>query len=290
MIANISKGDKSVSLHLPVRKFQLASVFSYLGIEHMNDYDLLCHGSNATDINVSLEFTGIAERTISKICLQDNISLGRLNSAYEFLISLPYEKQLEVMDQIENQNLESFDDFRKLLDRAVIPSVTSKFYCPLAITLYTRDRYGDIDGNGYEEDGRFAARYEKLFRQKMREYNANDGENMAEYFYGSNSLCAKMRSVVWDFALRNDELYGCITVETAGELTTEQEQELKEWIKGQNSDGIGESFEQHEINIDGGYQLGEIYVSLWNSCDDYFIDNEDEFAKRLENQRMIGSM
>ncbi len=129
MIANISKGDKSVSLHLPVRKFQLASVFSYLEIEHMNDYDLPCHGSNATDIHVSLEFTGIAERTISKICLQDNISLGRLNSAYEFLISLPYEKQLEVMDQIENQNLEFFDEFGKFLDRAIVSSIISKILC-----------------------------------------------------------------------------------------------------------------------------------------------------------------
>ena len=80
-------------------------------------------------------------------------------------------------------------------------------------------------------------------------------------------------------------------METAGALTPEQEQELKDWIRGQNSDGIGESFEQHVIMLDNGLRSSEIYVSLWHSDDDYFIDNEDEFAERLESQRMtMGGM
>lgn len=145
--------------------------------------------------------------------------------------------------------------------------------------LYVRNRWGDFDEDGYEEDERFAARYADKIREMMRAFNADDGENMADYFYGSNSVCAKLRSVVWDFAERDGELYGCITVEMAGELTLEQEQELKDWIMGQNSEGLGESFEQHEIKIDGSYRSGEISVSLWNSGDYYFIDNEDEFIQ-----------
>ena len=78
-------------------------------------------------------------------------------------------------------------------------------------------------------------------------------------------------------------------METAGALTPEQEQELKDWISGQ--DGLGEGFEQREIILNNGYSSGEIYVSLWHSGDDYFIDNEYEFAERLESQRMtMGGM
>ena len=286
MRANISRGDKSASIYLPSGKIRFAGVLSYLGIDHMNDFDLSCSGKNAMDIDVSLEPTGVAERTIAELCRNEGISLSRLNAAYETLDSLPYKKQLEVMDKVASQKPETFNDFKNILDNSVIPTVVTKFYCPLTVTLYVKNRWGDIDGDGYEEDGRFAARYADRIREKMREFNAEDGENMAEYFYGNNSICAKLRSVVWDFTERGDELYGCITVETAGALTPEQEQELKDWIRGQNSDGLGESFEQREIILENGYSSGEIYVSLWHSGDDYFIDNEDEFAERLGRQSM----
>ena len=291
MRANISRGDKSASIYFPVGRARLAGVLSYLGIDHMNDFDLSCSGKNAMDIDVSLEPTGVAERTIAELCHNEGISLSRLNAAYEALDSLPYEKQLEIMDKVANQPPETFHDFRNILDSSAIPTVVTKFYCPLTVTLYARNRWDNIDGDGYEEDGRFAARYADRIREEMREFNAEDGENMAKYFYGNNSICAKLRSVVWDFAERGGELYGCITVETAGALTPEQEQELKDWISGQNSDGLGEGFEQREIILNNGYSSGEIYVSLWHSGDDYFIDNEYELAERLERQSMtMGGM
>ena len=291
MTANILRDSKIVSIHLPAGKSAMAGILSYLGIEHKDENDLSCYGSNEMGIQVMLEYTGIAERNIAELCRNEGISLGRLNSAYQFLESLPYEQQIEVMDKVASQRLGTFSDFRHMLDSSVIPTVVTKFYCPLAVTLYVRNRWGDLDEDGYEEDGRFAARYADEIREMMKAFNADDGENMAAYFYGSNSVCAKLRSAVWDFVERGGELYGCITVETAGVLTPEQEQELKDWIIGQNSDGLGESFEQHEIRIDGSYRSGEIYVSLWHSGDDYFIDNEGEFTDRLMNQDMtIGGM
>ena len=105
---------------------------------------------------------------------------------------------------------------------------------------------------------------------------------MAEYYSGSNALVRKLRSVVWGFERRGSELYGCITVETAGELTAEQEADLKRWIEGQNADGLGEGFEQQEIEIDREWRGGRMYVSFWNSDENYFIDNEAEFSERLE--------
>ena len=135
MIANISREDKSASIYLPSGKIRFAGVLSYLGIDHMNDFDLSCSGKNEMDIDVSLEPTGIAERNIAELCRNEGISLGRLNAAYETLDSLPYEKQLEVMDKVASQKPETFNDFKNILDNSVIPTVVTKFYCPLSLTV-----------------------------------------------------------------------------------------------------------------------------------------------------------
>jgi hypothetical protein len=125
----------------------------------------------------------------------------------------------------------------------------------------------------------------------MLEYMAYDECNMAEYFHGNNGVSEKLRSADWGFENRSGELYGCITVQTAGNLTLEEEQDLKDWITGQNSDGLGEGFEQQEIHFDGGYRGGYMYVSFWNPGDDYFVDNETEFEERFNTQGMeMGGM
>lgn len=188
MTANILRDSKIVSIHLPAGKSAMAGVLSYLGIEHKDENDLSCYGSNEMGIQVMLEYTGIAERNIAELCRNEGISLGRLNSAYQFLESLPYEQQIEVMDKVASQRPGTFSDFRHMLDSSVIPTVVTKFYFPLAVTLYVRNRWGDLDENGYEEDGRFAARYADEIREMMKAFNADDGENMAAYFYGSNAL------------------------------------------------------------------------------------------------------
>ena len=194
------------------------------------------------------------------------------------------------MDRIASQKPEHFDDFRKAIDAATIPSVRQEYYFPLTVNLYTANRWGDYDDDPEEYDGRFAARYEDKIRQALRVYNRDDGEDMAAYFHGNNTVVAKLRSATWDFKRCDGELYGCVTVETAGQLTAEQEADLKDWITGQNSDGLGEGFEQQEINIASFCSSGRICVSFWHSGDDYFVDNEDEFAERLEQGFTMGGM
>jgi hypothetical protein len=286
MIANLTRGAKTASLHLPADRFQIAGVLSYLGVDRLDDYELPCEGQDSSGIMVSLEPTGIAERNIAELCRNERVSLGRLNSNFCSLFKLPYEQQLGVMDQIASQNPVHFDDFRKAIDTATVPTVRQEYYFPLTVNLYA----GDYDFDPEEYDGRFAARYENKIRQALRVYNQDDGEDMAAYFHVNNTVATKLRSATWDFKRRSGELYGCVTVETAGQLTAEQEADLKDWITGQNSDGLGEGFEQQEINIDSYSCSGRICVSFWHSGDDYFVDNEDEFAERLEQGFTMGGM
>ena len=290
MNAIISKGDRTAHVQLPVGRKQLSGALSYLGANHTSDYDLKYNEENKDGLKVSLECFGVVENAIAK-ALPVGLRFNTLNDALTLMDNLPYQNRREVENTIKVDGLESFEQFNKMLVDAYPQSVTTKYYCPLTIQVHSRDSYGDIDEDGYEEDAEFAARHEDLIRQKMLEYNASDEVNMAEYFHGNNGVSAKLRSAEWDFERRNGELYGCITVLTAGPLTEDEEQDLKDWISGQNSDGLGEGFEQQEIYFDGTRYGGFMYVSLWNYGDDYYIDNETEFEDRLANQGMtMGGM
>ena len=290
MNAIISKGDRTAHVQLPVGRKQLSGALSYLGANHTSDYDLKYNEENKDGLKVSLECFGVVENAIAK-ALPVGLRFNTLNDALTLMDNLPYQNRREVENTIKVDGLESFEQFNKMLVDAYPQSVTTKYYCPLTIQVHSRDSYGDIDEDGYEEDAEFAARHEDLIRQKMLEYNASDEVNMAEYFHGNNGVSEKLRSAEWDFERRNGELYGCITVLTAGPLTEDEEQDLKDWISGQNSDGLGEGFEQQEIYFDGTRYGGFMYVSLWNYGDDYYIDNETEFENRLANQGMtMGGM
>ena len=290
MNAIISKGDRTAHVQLPVGRKQLSGALSYLGANHTSDYDLKYNEENKDGLKVSLECFGVVENAIAK-ALPVGLRFNTLNDALTLMDNLPYQNRREVENTIKVDGLESFEQFNKMLVDAYPQSVTTKYYCPLTIQVHSRDSYGDIDEDGYEEDAEFAARHEDLIRQKMLEYNASDEVNMAEYFHGNNGVSEKLRSAEWDFERRNGELYGCITVLTAGPLTEDEEQDLKDWISGQNSDGLGEGFEQQEIYFDGTRYGGFMYVSLWNYGDDYYFDNETEFENRLANQGMtMGGM
>ena len=290
MNAIISKGDKTAHVQLPVERKQLAGALSYLGANHTSDYDLKYNEENKDGLKVSLECFGVVENAIAK-ALPVGFRFHTLNESLTLMGNLPYQNRREVENTIKVDGLDSYEQLNRMLTEAYPQSVTTKYYCPLTIQVHSRDSYGDIDEDGYEEDAEFAARHEDIIRQKMLEYNASDEVNMAEYFHGNNGVSEKLRSAEWDFERRNGELYGCITVLTAGPLTEDEEQDLKDWISGQNSDGLGEGFEQQEIYFDGTRYGGFMYVSLWNYGDDYYIDNETEFEDRLANQGMtMGGM
>ena len=290
MNAIISKGDRTAHVQLPVGRKQLSGALSYLGANHTSDYDLKYNEENKDELKVSLECFGVVENAIAK-ALPVGLRFNTLNGALTLMDNLPYQNRREVENTIKVDGLKSFEQFNKMLVDAYPQSVTTKYYCPLTIQVHSRDSYGDIDEDGYEEDAAFAARHEDIIRQKMLEYNASDEVNMAEYFHGNNGVSEKLRSAEWDCERRNGELYGCITVLTAGPLTEDEEQDLKDWISGQNSDGLGEGFEQQEIYFDGTRYGGFMYVSLWNYGDDYYIDNETEFEDRLMSDGMtMGGM
>ena len=109
-------------------------------------------------------------------------------------------------------------------------------------------------------------------------YSQLGGKNMACYFNDNPSIKDKLISMDWGICEINDTPYGYVDVVLNAALDDNEIQELKEWITGQNSDGLGEGFEQREIETDEG----GLYVSFWDSGDDYFIYTQEEMDNYLE--------
>lgn len=290
MNAIISNGNYTARVQLPVERRQLAGALSYLNANHASAYDIKYNEDSDEGLTFTLECHGIVENAIAK-ALPTGFRFHTLNDTIAFMHNLPYTSKREFENTVKVEGLASYEQLNRMLTEAYPQSVTTKYYCPLTIQVHSRDSYGDIDEDEYEEDAAFAARHEDIMRQGLIEYNASDECNMAEYFHGNNGASEKLRSADWDVERRNGELYGCITVQTAGPLTEDEEQDLKQWISGQNSDGLGEGFEQRELYFDGTRYGGFMYVSLWHSGDDYYIDNKNEFEHRLADQGLtMGGM
>ena len=52
---------------------------------------------------------------------------------------------------------------------------------------------------------------------------------------------------------------------------------MKDWISGQNSDGLGESYENRPIETEDG----DLHVHFWHSGNDYFIVTDSEVDQEL---------
>ena len=78
--------------------------------------------------------------------------------------------------------------------------VTEDYYFPLTVSIYEYNEYGDLDyDSDCELDGRFADNYADEIKAMFDAYTASDDTDMAEYFDGSNSAVAKIKSLKWDF-------------------------------------------------------------------------------------------
>ena len=82
------------------------------------------------------------------------------------------------------------------------------------------------------------------------------------------------------------ELFGVIRTGLREPFSPEEEQEWIEELIGQAADGFGEGLEQREIHTDDG----DLYVSFWNSGDDYFMENESDFRQRMTGSPHFGNI
>lgn len=159
--------------------------------------------------------------------------------------------------------------------------VKAVFFCPLIGNI------DEGDGDMFTVGDSYLADSEDEINDALKEYTANDENDMAAYYNEDDSIKEKLTSAVWSVELHGDRLFGRIDCSLKEALTAEETEALRDWLTGQCSDSLGEGFEQQPIDT----MDGELFVSFWNSGDDYAMMTEDEFEDHLQNTEMtMGGM
>ena len=159
--------------------------------------------------------------------------------------------------------------------------VKAVFFCPLVGNI------DEGDGDMFTVGDSYLADSADEISDALNRYTANDENDMATYYNKDDGVSEKLTSAVWSVELHGDKLFGRIDCSLKEALTAEETEALRDWLTGQCSDGLGEGFEQQPIDT----MDGELFVSFWNSGDDYAMMTEDEFEVHLQNTEMtIGGM
>ena len=161
------------------------------------------------------------------------------------------------------------------------PLQTLKLYMPMTATYYDEEDGMECD---ITMDSREAAEYapqiiaalqeERRWMEQHAESPEEIERGMMAYFHGSDSVDRKVQSCHFTAEVRDGRLWGVAECKVQGSLTPLELSQLMDGIGGQASDGVGESFEQHEIGVGGGM---EIYAHLWQSEGWSIMAEEDRF-------------
>lgn len=159
--------------------------------------------------------------------------------------------------------------------------VKAVFFCPLIGNI------DEGDGDMFTVGDSYLADSEGEINDALKEYTANDENDMAAYYNEDDGVKEKLTSAVWSVELYGSRLFGRIDCGLKEALTAEETEALRDWLTGQCSDGLGEGFEQQPIDT----MDGELFVSFWNSGDDYAMMTESEFDEyRQQNEMQMGGM
>ena len=201
-----------------------------------------------------------------------------------FAVSSAREEILTDLEQniVHNQYLTKemlFDDIQAMTQAAGPIKLT--FYCPLVGQLDDGecDEYIDV-GSG------FLAAYQDQIEQGIADEQAPEMGDMAQYLGDDPGVADKLMSAVWTVEDMDGRLLGLIDCHLKEPLTDSELASLRDEILGQCSDGLCEGFEQQPIETDEG----DLYVSYWNSSDDYFLCTEDELEEHLEPHQGMGGI
>ena len=152
--------------------------------------------------------------------------------------------------------------------------VKAVFFCPLVGNI------DEGDGDMFTVGDSYLADSADEIADALKKYTANDDNK-------DDGVSEKLTSAVWSVEMRSDRLFGRIDCSLKETLTADETEALRDWLTGQCSDGLGEGFEQQPIDT----MDGELFVSFWNSGDDYAMMTESEFDEyRQQNEMQMGGM
>ena len=274
-----SKAGTSLEWELPTNIHELHHALAEMGIRK-TPRSILLTDDNAADVELTAD-SKIGSRLLRVFSKGDTLADA---NTVAFAVSTARE---EILTDLEQNILHDqyptkeilFDDI-KAMTQAVGP-VKLTFYCPLVGQLDDGecDEYIDV-GSG------FLTAYQDQIEQGIADEQVPEMGDMGQYLDRNAGVAAKLMSAVWTVEEMDGRLLGRIDCHLKEPLTPDEMADLREEILGQCSDGLGEGFEQRPIETDEG----DLYVSYWNSSDDYFLCTEDELEEHLEPHQGMGGI
>jgi uncharacterized protein YihD (DUF1040 family) len=164
------------------------------------------------------------------------------------------------------------------------PLQTLKLYMPLTVKEYERDEWGSLDECPSELDqGTVLSYHDQILAAILRERRPEETERgLMQYYHKNDSVNRKVHSLYFSVEQADGKLMGVAACRIQRNLNNAELEQLKDYAAGQASDGFGEGFEQHPIQVNNN----EIYVSLWSSDNNWSIMTQHE----MEQGQQMGGM
>ena len=114
-------------------------------------------------------------------------------------------------------------------------------------------------------EGPDLVQYQPAIAEKVDEINRlgmpdNQPCNLIDYFDRNKDIKEKVERITMAVKEQDGVLYGCANLTLRENLTPEEYRVVGQYLRGQYSDGWGESLEQREIKVDGGELYLHFYV------------------------------
>ena len=245
----------------------------------------LAHNTPITedsDSDVTVKLSADSDIGVHMIKLfNDSHTLRDVNNLANAVMNAPDEVKEALESDILNDQFSTPDELIENVKKQTFEAgqYTETFYFPL-VGMLEDEEYDDE----YEVGNPFLMDYKWDIRELVEKEQDADLGDMKDYFYDDDNAQAKMVTARWDVAEKNGRLFGKVDFKLREPFTAEEKEKVREWVRGQNSDGFGEGLEQRPIETEDG----DLYVSMWNSGDDYFIYDENEMNEYLSQQQNGG--
>jgi len=234
------------------------------------------------DSDVTVKLSADSDIGVHMIKLfDDSHTLRDVNNLANAVMNAPDEVKEALESDILNDQYSTPDELVEEIKKQTFEAgqYTETFYFPL-VGMLEDEEYDDE----YEVGNPFLMDYKWDIRELVEKEQDADLGDMKDYFYDDDNAQAKMVTARWDVAEKNGRLFGKVDFKLREPFTAEEKEKVREWVCGQNSDGFGEGLEQRPIETEDG----DLYVSMWNSGDDYFIYDENEMNNYLSQQQSGG--
>ena len=276
--AVINNRGNSLVVDMPRDRMDLDTKLYSIGQE-------LSHNTPITedpDSDVTVKLSADSDIGVHMIKLfNDSHTLRDVNNLANAVMNAPDEVKEALEADILNDQYSTLDELIKDVKKQTFEAgqYTESFYFPL-VGMLEDEEYDDE----YEVGNPFLMDYKWDIRELVEKEQDADLGDMKDYFYDDDNAQAKMVTTRWDVAEKNGRLFGKVDFKLREPFTAEEKVKVREWVRGQNSDGFGEGLEQRPIETEDG----DLYVSMWNSGDDYFIYDENEMNNYLSQQQSGG--